>query len=1496
MRKNPSSALWTRRNKRGTQGSIAAVIIAFLFGMVTAIGGLIGSGFFIATRYTIKQGANAVGKVVGTDIDYSEYVSEEYANKTVVNALKDLYALAQKGTALSLSDLNAVSPAVGTQIGTLISTLQEQFSIEISEKELMNTPFADIGAYVSDTLFATELGSLLSSPGVNFLTEENSNYDLLMLICYGKEGTDYDIVNGEVVMAEGKSATTLDDLVNGEDGIVGVFQNLEIVTLFDLFGASMEESSITDSLFYTTDEDGNKVALTVNGFMENMSGGDLMSLVGDVTLEDALGVTVESEAMMKVLAFGSECKYNDDGTPDTTAGDYYIANGEIVMLDGHAKKTLNDLMNDSDFIGNIKISDLMGSDSDSSLMNAIGDWTINDLKTGDFNSLYIADLMGIDSSSSSMMIALAYGSELDYTKTYKKDYTDEETGIRYVYDDFYTTEDEDKNEVIHYQKLNADGELEDITETYIIEDGKFVTINGNNPTTLGELSEGSVIDNMKIGDLMGESDSSLMKAIGDMTIAELKDGDSLNGLYVGDLLDLDVNSSSMMIALAYGSECEYEIVDGKYVYTLQKKDDKGELVYTGDYYIDYEYEEYQENGKTCYKVKTVEEKDENGEPVTKKVGTIVSVTTPTTLKELSDGDVINDMKIGDLMGNSENSSSLMDAISDWTISDLSDNDKFNGLYIGDLMGVDVNSSSMMIALAYGSECEYEIVDGKYVYTLQKKDDNGELMYDEEGKPVYTGDYYINYEYEEYQEDGKTCYKVKTVEEKDENGETVTKKVGTIVSVTTPTTLKELSEGDVINDMKIGDLISSDKSSSLMNAISDWTISDLSDGDKFNELYIADLMGVDINSKSMMIALAYGSECEYEIVNGKYVYTLQKKDDNGELMYDEKGKPVYTGDYYIDYEYEEYQEDGKTYYKVKTVEEQGENGEIVTKKVGTIVSVTTPTTLKELSDGDVISNMKIGSLMGETENPSPLMTAISGWTVNDLNSTEKINGLYVGDLIDTSNGSSALLDSISGWTIGELSDGDKMNTLKLGPLMSVDANSTAMMKAIAYGSECTKNADGTYYSEVDEQGVTHLYQKYDEQKKAYVYTGNYIIANKTDDEGKLVYDNDGNVVTEIVVVNEGSETTLGNISTTIDGLKIGDLIDTSNGSSNLLNAISDWSINDLSDESKINGLQIGQLIEITDDSPLLLQAIGSWAISDLSKEEKINGLQIGQLIEVTEDSPLLLQAIQGWSISDLSSESKINSLKIGQLIEVTDDSPLLLQAIQDWSISDLSSESKINDLKIGQLITVTEDSPVLLQTISTWTIGELGAGTKINNLTMGELIGKDEVEKNFLLKHIANSTLTSLSGDITKIKINDLFEGDIYECVKDSDNNVLYFTDKNGNRLYQHKDDGKYYTADTGGEESSRVMKGTWKYMLTDKDGNIGDYTLTQFNDMVENMQRNIQNATLGELDSDGIISIGNTKQMLYKYDENHMPVEYKTMGELTITQLVDYVVYLTNNT
>jgi hypothetical protein len=66
--------------------------------------------------------------------------------------------------------------------------------------------------------------------------------------------------------------------------------------------------------------------------------------------------------------------------------------------------------------------------------------------------------------------------------------------------------------------------------------------------------------------------------------------------------------------------------------------------------------------------------------------------------------------------------------------------------------------------------------------------------------------------------------------------------------------------------------------------------------------------------------------------------------------------------------------------------------------------------------------------------------------------------------------------------------------------------------------------------------------------------------------------------------------------------------------------------------------------------------------------------------------------------------------------------------------------------------------------------------------------------------------------------------------------------------------------------------------------------------MVENMQRNIQNATLGELDSDGIISIGNTKQMLYKYDENHMPVEYKTMGELTITQLVDYVVYLTNNT
>lgn len=125
------------------------------------------------------------------------------------------------------------------------------------------------------------------------------------------------------------------------------------------------------------------------------------------------------------------------------------------------------------------------------------------------------------------------------------------------------------------------------------------------------------------------------------------------------------------------------------------------------------------------------------------------------------------------------------------------------------------------------------------------------------------------------------------------------------------------------------------------------------------------------------------------------------------------------------------------------------------------------------------------------------------------------------------------------------------------------------------------------------------------------------------------------------------------------------------------------------------------------------------------------------------------------------------------------------------------------------------------------------------------------------------------------------------------------------------------------------MTGTWKYLLTDKEGKEGDYTITDMGTLVSNMTANIQKATLNDLKEDGIIDVtkkedGTTfldSAVTYKFeftytypedipmiggtsktetigevttkyyrdgivDDEHLKI---SVGELTITELLNYV-------
>lgn len=305
-----------------------------------------------------------------------------------------------------------------------------------------------------------------------------------------------------------------------------------------------------------------------------------------------------------------------------------------------------------------------------------------------------------------------------------------------------------------------------------------------------------------------------------------------------------------------------------------------------------------------------------------------------------------------------------------------------------------------------------------------------------------------------------------------------------------------------------------------------------------------------------------------------------------------------------------------------------------------------------------------------------------------------------------------------------------------------------------------------------------------------------------------------------------------------------------------------------------------------------------------------------------------------TIGDLSGNSTLVSditkdLTIQDLVGDTGDSKLL-NAISAWKIDELSNQKKIMSLKMSDVIEIDDSSPAILKAMQGWTLGDLNDQDKINTLKLTDILEKTQVENNTILKHLQNSTVASLADDLENLKLQKVFADDVYKTVK-TEEGTIYFVNQKGERLYENPADGKFYTSDTfePATESARVLTGTWKYLLTDKEGKEGDYTITDMGTLVSNMTANIQKATLNDLKEDGIIDVtkkedGTTfldSAVTYKFeftytypedipmiggtsktetigevttkyyrdgivDDEHLKI---SVGELTITELLNYV-------
>ena len=359
----------TRYVPRSFAGRVLAVVLAFLIGVVAAIGGLLGVGYFAGTR-PLKD-------VFGMlNIDYTQWLTDSAAE---LNALQLVQQISGGGID-SMGDIAAYTPYVDT----LITTLNEQLSaigVSIDGDELKATSFSDLGSYFSDVVRNTELGKALG------VTAESD--PILVAICYGSEGTneeggDYTLNDsGEIVMNEGKSPTTIASLTEGGNIVGNITIEAALSVNADSNSAMRYLAYGTEGVSYTieTDSTGNKY---INMLRDPMTG----TLYRKKKLSDLTGTdNVMGDAVISDII-------NID---ESTSG----------LLYAIRDWTVNDLGNQAR-LERLKLSQVVTIDENASnILKAMSGWRISDLSDQKkIDSLTLGDVISVGDDSPSILKAL----------------------------------------------------------------------------------------------------------------------------------------------------------------------------------------------------------------------------------------------------------------------------------------------------------------------------------------------------------------------------------------------------------------------------------------------------------------------------------------------------------------------------------------------------------------------------------------------------------------------------------------------------------------------------------------------------------------------------------------------------------------------------------------------------------------------------------------------------------------------------------------------------------------------------------------------------------------------------------------------------------------------------------------------------------------------------------------------------------------------------------
>ena len=525
-----------RKKSGGFFGKLVALFLGFILGVVSTIGGIGGLGYVLVSQVKIKDAVGAVEQFTG-ELDYSIYITDEYAEKTILGLFGSLADVAEEfadGTG-SLSTLEKISPVVRSVAAGLADTLSA-YGVTVSVDGLMETSIAEFPAFLTNTLYDIQLGAV-----INALGEVNTNDDLMLTLLYGEKGVHFEVGADGVEMLP--VTFTLQDDGNFYDdtaipfeqnGGVWVKGNQTISPATDgeyayLVTATADESTETVYELKLQDSATNVYEAYLNGELKTYRGltlgellggqTDILSLLGNVPLGKLLHLNGNSDALLLSLAYGERgIDYEVIADND---GDGYP---NVQMLGDSKPMTLNDLTGNTDAL---------------------------------FQRLALGDVMGLKQGDDSLLLSIAYG-PTDH-------YTFDTNGFVKMNPMRFTV----KHTMMNGTVYDGEEEVGIITEYLAVTPPNVVykaLIDGKTLYLSGDDDNGYyAYETDELADGRQESDRILYPKT---TIADLQNNASeiIGDMELGSALGVDILTASddekFMVAIAYGYEnTHYKIVN-----------------------------------------------------------------------------------------------------------------------------------------------------------------------------------------------------------------------------------------------------------------------------------------------------------------------------------------------------------------------------------------------------------------------------------------------------------------------------------------------------------------------------------------------------------------------------------------------------------------------------------------------------------------------------------------------------------------------------------------------------------------------------------------------------------------------------------------------------------------------------------------------------------------------------------------------------------------------